>query len=370
MKVLHVVASTERRGAEIFAADLMVALTAQGVDQRLAILRGETPCVGPVPSFALISSRHRNWLSDVRIALRLRQASNAWRPDIVQLHGGEALKYGFAAMILGRYKTVYRRIGGAPDRLKRPSARIVFGSMMRRVAKTVTVAQVLQAEAINLFGVCEKDVITIPNGVDRRRLVRNSERFQTRRALGLSPSAMVLVSLGALTGEKDPLAHLDATASRLKTDSNVAHLFVGEGPLRSALERRIQQLGLERRVLVLGSRTDIADLLGASDILLFASRPDGMEGMPAVLIEAAMLGLPVVGFDVAGASEVVIDGRTGFLVPWGNRREMEARIRLLLDDPQLRAAMGRAAESRSRSFDIEIVAPQYLRLYESLSRAP
>ena len=100
--------------------------------------------------------------------------------------------------------------------------------------------------------------------------------------------------------------------------------------------------------------------------MLFAGRPDGMEGMPAVLIEAAMVGLPVVAFDVAGVSEVVMNGETGFVVPWRNIAALaEAALQILGDDERA-ARFGGTARALAAGFGIEVVGERYVDLYRSL----
>ena len=136
--------------------------------------------------------------------------------------------------------------------------------------------------------------------------------------------------------------------------------------MRGNLEGRLAERGLSARCRILGRRTDIGDLMHASDVLLFVGRADGMEGMPGVLIEAAMVGLPVVAFDVAGVSEVVRDGESGSLVPW---REVdglaEATLRLFAD-PALATRFATNARRSASRFEIERVGDRYLDLYESL----
>jgi len=362
------VASGQRRGAELFASALIQALATSGVDQRVAILRADRGgSIYPVPR-TVLDSRRAPWEPlNLRGVRRLRRVVDTWRPDIVQLHGGEALKYAAAARISGRASIVYRRIGGAPPALRRRERRFVYGSLMRRTDRTVVVARALYTEAIEHFHVPPSKLVMIPNGVDARRMEPGLGMKEVRGALGIPLEATVILSLGALTWEKDPLAQLDLSTAALEKRENTFHVFAGDGPMRPDVERVVRQRGVGDRVRILGSRDDVADLLAASDVLVFVSRPDGMEGMPASLIEAGMSGTPVVGFDVAGASEVVVDGETGYLVPWGDAPALERRLHRLLADPALRAAMGKAARERCRSlFDIEVIAPQYLALYEGL----
>lgn len=367
MKVLHLVASGQRRGAELFASGLIQALQRSGVDQRVAILRCDgTAGLYPVPRTALKASLDRRPL-DLRAAQALRNIVRAWQPEVVQLHGGEPLKYAAAAGLSSLSIIVYRRIGCAPPGLRRRTRRLVYGSLMRWADKTVVVAEALRSEAMDLFGVPDTKLTVIPNGVDMGRMTPSSRRDEMRQALGLPAHASVVLSLGALTWEKDPLAQLDAAARVLREDEMTFLVIAGDGPMRSEVREAVLRLTVADRIRILGSRSDVADLLSASDVLVFASRPDGMEGMPASLIEAGMCGVPVVGFDVAGASEVVVDGETGFLVSWGDTARLAQRLTQVIRDAALGTSMGEAARARCRSmFDLEVLAQRYLQLYEEL----
>jgi len=92
--------------------------------------------------------------------------------------------------------------------------------------------------------------------------------------------------------------------------------------------------------------------------------------MPATIIEAGMMGLPVAGYDVAGVSEVVESGVTGLLAPSGDTRRLRAHVAELLGDAGHRRALGAAARERCRTrFDIRAVAPRYLDVYRGVAVA-
>jgi glycosyltransferase involved in cell wall biosynthesis len=223
---------------------------------------------------------------------------------------------------------------------------------------------------IKTFGVSQRLVVTIPNAVDSRRLRPERGREETRRLLGIPESHRVVLSLGALTWEKDPLTLIEVSARMCLDRNDFTHVFVGDGPMRGQVERAVTERALDGRVLLLGNRSDVGDLLSASDVVLFASRADGMEGMPAALIEAGMMARPVVAYAVAGVPEVVEDGTTGALVVPGDVDGLTERTIRLLEDQQMREAMGSAAQLRCASlFDIRAVAPQYLGLYRELAGA-
>ena len=183
----------------------------------------------------------------------------------------------------------------------------------------------------------------------------------------MGAEATVVLSLGALSWEKDPLGHLAVTAPLLRERPQTVHLFAGDGPLRPDLEAAARREGLESRVHVLGSRADVGDLLAASDLMLFASRT---EGMPASVIEAGVAGLPVIGVALTGVPEVVEDGVTGLLVAPGDHDGLRTAVGRLPDDPWLRASMGDAARLRCRDrHGIAAVAAAYRGVYEELAGA-
>jgi glycosyltransferase involved in cell wall biosynthesis len=372
VRILHVVATGQRRGAEVFAADLCRTLSSSDVEQRVVVLRSEggldVAFHPPVDRLGADGWSMPGLHLDVPHVQRLSSLARAWRPDVIQAHGGEALKYSLAAT-KGRTPLVYRRIGEAPAWITRGPRRVVHGWLMRRAARVITVAESVRRETMCLFGLEPGRVVTIPNGVDVARVTPGRSRTAMRRELGIPPDAPVLLSLGSLSWEKDPACHVEISCRVLRRSPGAVHLFVGDGPMRAQTESMAAATGMDGRVRFLGSRGDVGDILGASDALLFASRPGGMEGMPAVVIEAGLAELPVVGFAVAGVAEVVADGETGLLAPHGDREALATLAERALNDGPGRVRMGRAARARCLArFEIGAVAPRYLAVYREVAR--
>jgi glycosyltransferase involved in cell wall biosynthesis len=369
-----VVATAQRRGGETFASDLIRALNRKDVVQRVAILRDSNSrsIAFDAETWPLADNGRR--LPGIKVNAgairRFARHIREWNPHVVQLHGGEALKHAAIAAVGSPSRLIYRRIGTAPHWMRYGWRRKAHASLMRRAARIVTVAEVLKREAIELFGVPERQIVTIPNGVDPDRIRPEKGRQAMRMSLGIPVDAVVLLSLGTLTWEKDPIGHLKVVERVLGEVPNAVYLIVGDGAMRAEVEKAIARKRLEHRVFLAGYRQDVGDVLEASDVLLFASRVDGMEGMPASVIEAGMKGAPVAAYSVAGVSEVVVDGATGLLSPPGDLQRLEASVLRLLTDHKARADMGRAASERCHlKFAIEGVASRYLAVYEEVLTA-
>ena len=367
MRILHVISSTDRRGSQIFASDLVLALKDAGVDQRVASLRGGA---GPattfsVPCATLRSPEHRRRRVEPSLAVALRRFIRIADPDVVQAHGGETLKYLVPAMVGIAAPVVYRRIGSTPTWATNRGQRMLHAALARRADMVVAVSEATREETIREMGVAKDRIVTIPNGVDLDRMTARRGREEVRAELGVGSGARLVASVGALTWEKDPVGLVRVVADVVSDVPEAIFLMVGDGPLRRDVERAVRRAGLVEHVRLLGVRDDVPDVLGACDLLVLAS---ATEGMPAVVIEAGALGVPVAGYAVGGVPEVVSDGRTGLLAPARDGAQLADRVRRLLTDDGLRSAMGREARARSRArFHVRAIAPAYLEVYRRLA---
>jgi glycosyltransferase involved in cell wall biosynthesis len=155
--------------------------------------------------------------------------------------------------------------------------------------------------------------------------------------------------VGSLQPRKGHEYFLQAAAEVLRRQSDVQFLVIGDGPRRGELRQMAHDLKIEDNVHFLGVQTDLAELLRAIDVLILASHEAAgghAETVPLVLLEAGATALPVVATDVGAISDIVVDGRTGYLVPQRDWRALAEKIDLLLSDPQKRREMGSIARER------------------------
>jgi glycosyltransferase involved in cell wall biosynthesis len=152
---------------------------------------------------------------------------------------------------------------------------------------------------------------------------------------------------------------------RLVTDRvPSAHaIMAGDGELRPKIEALISELGLEHTISLLGWRTDIPELMAASQALVLTSR---WEGLPRVCPQAMAVGLPIVATDVDGVPEVVQHGVNGFLVKPGQIKEMADHLIFLLTHPEDAKTMGKRGQQMVAEFDIHRMVHQQEELYERL----
>jgi glycosyltransferase involved in cell wall biosynthesis len=145
----------------------------------------------------------------------------------------------------------------------------------------------------------------------------------------------VLTMVARIAPPKNFTTLLDSLAHIKK---NFLLQVVGDGPDLEKVRSYAHQLGLKNKIVFLGSRTDVAEILAGSDIFILSS---DWEGFPICILEGMRAGLPVVASRVGGISEAVRDNVNGYLVPRGDSQRMQTAIEALIGDQKLRQVMGK-----------------------------
>lgn len=174
---------------------------------------------------------------------------------------------------------------------------------------------------------------TIPNGVDVEQLASVAKDPQgVKEEFQIPLTHRLVVHVANFTQKKRHLDLLKAIERVVKAQPLLTFLLVGQGPMEKEVKEAARQLGVERRVIFTGFRTDATRLIAAADLFVLSSL---YEGLPVSLLEAMALGTPIVATSVGGIPEVVIDGVGGFLVEPLNPDQLAEKMLDLLRDPQL-----------------------------------
>jgi glycosyltransferase involved in cell wall biosynthesis len=204
----------------------------------------------------------------------------------------------------------------------------------------------------------------VPNGVaDGGR----RPRAATRAALGLRPDDLVVAMVAVLRAGKGHEVALEALAELRRTFGAARLLILGDGPARSDVARRAAELG--DAVILTGHRDDVPAVLAAADVVL---HPTSRDALPSALLEAMAAGVPAVATAVGGIPELVVDGRTGVLVPAPARAgDVAAALARLLEDDGLRRELGAAARRRyETAFTAEHWARRLRAVYDTAGARP
>ncbi len=357
--VLHVIPTATARGAQREARALATRLDMPGVrDHRLMSLFAGPDQVPVDLDLAYPGGDRPAQGFDPRVVARLGAAMRRARPAVVVAHGGDPLKYLVPAMVGTRTPLAYYATGTFEHAASRGRVAL-WRMLLRRAAVVAAEGDEVLDQCRSLFRVPEARSLLAPNGRDPEEFHPAPGEAVPDRRKGEPP---VLAFVGALTTGKRPDRFIEVVAALRRRGIDVRALVCGDGPLADAVSGPAVAAGVD----MLGSRSDVAEVLRGADAFVFPSLPTG-EGMPGVLIEAGMSGLPVVATAVPGVRTIVEDGVGGLVVDADDLDAMVDATARLVSSPELRSTMGEAARARCvERFSLDAVAACWLSFLEPL----
>lgn len=236
----------------------------------------------------------------------------------------------------------------------------------RCVDVNIAISESLKRYLVEEKGFPARKVVLIRNGRELSRVVAAPRRDAAalRNELGLDSRGPVIVVPARLEFPKGHRHLLDALPKVIENYPNLSVVLVGDGSLRMEIESQIARLALREHVCMTGYRRDVYDLVRLGDLVVL---PSLFEGLPLAAIEAGALGKAIVATSVDGTPEVVLHGKTGWLVPPANPDELASGICKLLADDELRNQMGaRAREYVTQEYSFDRLVDQTEQLYARL----
>lgn len=211
---------------------------------------------------------------------------------------------------------------------------------------------------------------TIYSGMELDRFKRAADNSREKinklkTEFGIKEDEIVIGNVSKIQKRKGYKYYLQVIAKITGEYDNVKFLIVGSGPHEDVIRSRVKEMGLTDSVIFTGFRKDVEDVFSIFDIKVLTSL---WEGLPRVIIQAAAVGKPIVTFDVDGAWEIVEEGKNGFIVPMKDVDMMAEKIRLLIDDQELRQEMGRYSRDKvGDQWSVENMVKEIDELYQGIT---
>jgi glycosyltransferase involved in cell wall biosynthesis len=360
IRVLRCITRLNVGGPAIQAITLSDRLAACGYDTilvhgRLDVGEGDMRYLRPASVSVRYLSPLRRPLAPAHDAVALAQLLDVmcdFRPHIVHTHMAKAgtlarlaaAIYNRTAARGRRTRVVHTYHGHILDGYFSPSKTRLFLAIERGLTRVtdriVAISPNIRRQLLDEYGIGSADQYAmIPLGFDLAVFadIDDRARAAARVALDIDPLAHVVTTVGRLTAIKQQDLFLQVAARVAASDPLAIFVIAGDGSLRGALEQQARALGIDDRVRLLGWRRDLANVYGASDLLLLTSRN---EGTPVALIESLASAVPGVSTDVGGVRDVMPDDTVGLMAPDGDASTLATHVLTLLADPQRRHRMG------------------------------
>jgi glycosyltransferase involved in cell wall biosynthesis len=341
--VVHLDLEAGWRGGERQVAWLVEGLSERGLRQ-IAVARRRQPLalrLATIPGVEVspVSGRVAAWL-----ALPAPR-----RGVIYHAHTGGTIPLAVLRARRGAVSLVTRRLDLPPRRWPICAADHV-------VAISSAVATVLQAS-----GLPADRISVIPSAIDLGRRNEPGDRARLRASLAIPGDAVVGLTIAALSDQKDPLTLVRAL---VHTPTSYVHLWVGDGPLRHAVENAAKKLGVASRLHCLGFDPDPDRWFAAADLFVL---PSVHEGLGTVLLDAFLFGVPVVSTAIRGTSDILRNNETALLCPVRDPRALAGCIAEVCNRPDRGADLARRGRQLLPQYDKNAMVAAYWDLYGKLT---
>ena len=333
------------------------------VDRRIreAVERGVR--VFAIPSLV----RKISPLQDLKTLFSLWRLLIREKPSMVHTHTSKG-------GILGRLAA---KLAGVPVIIHTPHGHVFYGHFGPLVSRLFLLTERLMARitdqmvaltqpekndyvALSVFG--PEKVAKIHSGVDVDRFMNVQVNIaEKKKELGLNSKGLVVGTVGWLLPIKGPMHLLKAMSNVWESHLETSLIFIGKGDLEIGLKEEARRMGVSGKVVFLGWRDDIPEIMQTIDIFVL---PSLNEGMGRVLVEAMAAGKPVVASRVGGILDLVKEGRNGFLVEPGDEKGFAIAIKKLLKDKKMRDEMGKRGREMAKDFSVVKMVEKIDVLYE------
>lgn len=366
IRVVHIVPTLSPGGAERVAVHIAIGLDRQRFESGVISFGERQRCdLDHLLKNAGVEVRYldKHPGFDYRTYSGAHRALKDSRPDVIHTHL-HVLRYALPSMLLLSRASHLHTVHNLAEREIEPRGRWIQRYAFSRGVVPVAVAQEVARSLERLYRVPQCRVI--PNGIPTSHYTRPQiSRAQWRAREGFSEDDAIFVCVGRFAPQKNHALLLKAFQQGPASHPNARLVLVGEGVLKKQLEEQAKRLRLDRQVRFLGLRSDIPDVLGASDAFVLSS---DYEGNPLSVMEAMASGLPIVSTAVGGVPSLFESGREGILVRPGDVHGLSAAMTFLLENPKLRQFLGTAAARRARDkFDVSTMVQAYEALYKTLA---
>ncbi len=382
IRVLRVIARLNIGGPSLHVSYLTEGLAHRGYSTTLAagaVSDGEASMayvaeqrgvdVEPIPGL----KREISPTDDVRVIAHLVGLIRRDRPHILHTHTAKAGTVGrLAARLVGPHRPPVvvhtfhgHTLAGYFRQATQEAYRQIERGLARNTDALVAVSPEVRDELVGLGVAPASRFAVIRLGVDiSERMAGASDGAALRESLGIPPDRFCVGWVARMTAVKQPEDVLGTLRALRNRGVDAALILIGDGPERDGMEERAKQLGLVEGVHFVGFQNNVGPWFHAFDVLLLPSRS---EGTPVSVIETLASGRPVVATDVGGTRDVVDEGVSGFLVPFGDVEAGAERLERLARDRALRDRMGSAGQARTlERYRVPRLVEDIDRLYRAL----
>ena len=324
MKIIQLVQKPQLRGAEIFACQLSNHLIEQGHEVLVVtIYKGDAQLPFKGETIHLNRPLSKRFV-DFKGWRKFNSIIKEFNPDIIQANAADTLKFAVSSKMLFSWKQplIYRNANKMGDFITSKLKWRLNNFYVSKVAYVISVSKECEKDFIKTFSYPQEKISTVEIGVEEQKLGGIPKDLQE-----IFEKGTVISHIGGFVPEKNHEGLIDIFNGILEKFPKTQLLLMGKGNLEGIIKLKVKELQIQNKVHFLGYRNDVLDILNNSKAFVL---PSLIEGLPAVILEAMYSETPVVAYNVGGVGEVVVQGKTGWLVEKNEVEKFQGQLEEIL----------------------------------------
>ncbi len=359
--VLHVSSARTWRGGEQQIAYLVEELQAKGIQQYVFCVEN-TPMAAWCKTHEIqhFTYKKRSSISP-KISEKIAAISYIKNISIVHAHDSHAHTYAFLSIILNWNPTpiiVSRRVDFPIRKGFLSRWKYNHSSIRKIICISEKIKEIIAKDIKD-----KNRLRVVHSGIDIDRF-KQPKSSLLRLQYEIPSDHFIIANVAAIAAHKDYFTFVDTAKRLLDVGVKAMFLIIGEdGGEEAKVRAYIEQLGIEKSIVLTGFRSDIPKILPEIDVFLFTSKE---EGLGTSVLDAFASNIPVVATKAGGVSEMIVDKKTGLLADVGNAEELAKQVQRILYDPVLKKELVNNAQSKLQHFTKRKMAEGVLRIYQEV----
>lgn len=347
MKIIHLISSLDRGGAENHLRDLVKGQRELGHEISIGFLRnnGELRNVfeemGCTVSGPFITEGYLSFSSILRIRSFIVDSC----ADLLHTHMPPASLFGVLASIGLKIPWV-ASLHNDERFVELPGQRILGRLIYNKAQQLAAISSAVKNFTIKEFYLADNAPISvIPYGIDLTPYenVPANDVVKLKREWATDENCFVIGTIARLTTQKSLDTLINSIAKLKEQQKKIKLVIVGAGPLEEQLKSLTTDLKLENDIIFAGRRSDIPTVLKSFDLFVL---PSIYEGLGLVLLESMAAGTPIIASRVSAIPEIVVESETGLLFEKKDINELSSKIAMIIENPDLRVKFNKAGIKR------------------------
>lgn len=362
MRILHLIQKPQNRGAETFACQLANHQEKLGNEVMVASVFSGNANLPWKKEMESLEASVANRFFDLKAWNKLNRLIRKFNPDIVQANSADTLKYAiFSKKVFGWEAPVISRNASEVGRyIKSPLQKSLNSFFYKNVDYVISVSHASKNDILKLFPFLSNKTKVIPVGL---------EPISKIEKIDLKPQdCQHIVHVGGFTFEKNHEGILRIFQPLLRSNQKIHLHLVGDGPLKSKIEQEVKNLGLASRITFYGFVNNPLSYIKAANVFIL---PSIIEGLPAVILEAMFCKIPVIAYNVGGIGEIVVNGKTGWLIEKNDESGFKHTLDKVLGSSETNFSKIEIARKMvTDNYSNELITERFLNCYNEIINPP